>query len=235
MKLLVTGATSGIGRATCKRFLAQGSEVFGVGRNLEKFPCDHEHYRGTNLDLADLAKLPSELKKLVEIVGTPDGVVCCAGAGRFGELEQFSYAQISRLIDLNFTSHAYLVRAFLPLMKRAGRGRLLFVGSEAALQGAQKGAVYCASKFALRGFAQSLRAECARSGIAVSIVNPGMVRSDFYADLDFAPGPDPENHLEPEDVADVIVGILKARHEAVAEEVNITPLKRSIDFGSGKD
>ena len=235
MKLLVTGATSGIGRATCVRLLAEGNEVFGVGRHLEKFPCDHVRYHGASLDLADLSKLPARLKELVEMVGTPEGLVCNAGVGRFGELEQFSYAQISELIDLNFTSHAFLVRAFLPLMKRAGTGRVLFVGSEAALQGTQKGAVYCASKFALRGFAQSLRAECARSGIAVSIVNPGMVQSDFYRDLDFAPGADAENYLEPEDVADVIVGILKARPQAVAEEVNITPLKRAIDFGGSKD
>ena len=235
MKLLVTGSTSGIGRATCERLLADGDEVLGVGRELEKFPCDNPRYHPWRLDLADLDKLPSRLKELIGIVGTPDGLVCNAGAGRFGELEQFSYAQIARLIDLNFTSHAFLVRAFLPLMKRAGRGRVLFVGSEAALQGAQKGAVYCASKFALRGFAQSLRAECARSGIAVSIVNPSMVRSDFYRDLDFAPGQDPDHHLEPEDVAEVIAGILKARPEAVAEEVNITPLKRAIDFRGGKD
>ncbi len=235
MKLLVTGATSGIGRATCERLLAEGNEVFGVGRNLEKFPCDDARYHPSSLDLADLDKLPCRLKELIEIVGTPEGLVCNAGAGRFGELEQFSYAQISELIDLNFTSQAFLVRAFLPLMKRAGRGRVLFVGSEAALRGAQKGAVYCASKFALRGFAQSLRAECARSGIAVSIVNPGMVRSDFYRDLAFAPGQDADHHLEPEDVAEVIVGILNARPEAVAEEVNITPLKRAIDFGGSKD
>ena len=235
MKLLVSGATSGIGRATCERLLAEGNEVFGVARDLKKFPCNHARYHARSLDLADLNKLPSRLKELIEIVGTPEGLVCNAGAGRFGELEQFSYAQISHLIDLNFTSHAFLVRAFLPLMKRAGRGRVLFVGSEAALQGAQKGAVYCASKFALRGFAQSLRAECARSGIAVSIVNPGMVRSDFYRDLGFAPGQDADHHLEPEAVAEVIVGILNARPEAVAEEVNITPLKRAIDFGGSND
>ena len=234
MKVLVTGATSGIGRATCLRLLHEGNEVFGVGRDLDKFPCDHPRYRQERIDLADLATLAGRLRDLVKTVGTPDGLVCNAGSGRFGALEQFSYAQIAGLINLNFTSSAFLVRAFLPMMKKAGKGRVLFIGSEAALQGAQKGAVYCASKFALRGFAQSLRAECGRSGIAVSILNPGMVRTEFYRDLDFAPGADAENFLEPEDVAQVIVAILNARPEMVTDEVNLSPLKRVIDFG-GKD
>ena len=232
MRLVLTGTSSGIGSATCAALLAEGHEVFGLCRHPEKFAHDHPRYHPTPLDLSDLKRLPRRLKDLTSTIGTPDSLVCNAGAGRFGELEQFSYAQISQLIDLNFTGHAFLVRAFLPLMKRAGRGRLIFVGSEAALKGSQKGAVYCASKFALRGFAQSLRAECGRTGISVSLVNPGMVRSAFYSELGFAPSSDTESHLRPDDVAQVILDVLKSRPEAVADEINLSPLKRVIVFGN---
>lgn len=232
MRLLITGTSSGIGSATCTALLAEGHEVFGLCRHPERFAGDNPRYHPTPVDLSDLKQLPSRLEDLTAAIGTPDSLVCNAGAGRFGELEQFSYAQISQLIDLNFTGHAFLVRAFLPLMKRAGRGRLIFVGSEAALQGRQKGAVYCASKFALRGFAQSLRAECGRAGISVSLVNPGMVHSAFYRELGFAPGSEAESHLRPDDIAQTILGVLKARPETVVDEINLSPLKRVIDFGN---
>jgi short-subunit dehydrogenase len=160
--------------------------------------------------------------------------VCNAGQGRFGALEEFSYARIRGLMDLNFTSHAFLVRAFLPLLKKAGRGDLVFIGSEAALQGTQKGSLYCASKFALRGFAQALRQECPRAGLRVSIVNPGMVRTPFFDELDFAPGPDPANFVLPEDVAQAVSMILAARPGTVFDEINLSPQKRVIEFGGKK-
>ena len=65
------------------------------------------------------------------------------------------------------------------------------MGSEAALAGTAQGSLYCAAKFALRGLAQALRAECARAGIRVTLVNPGMVQSPFFDELDFRPGPEP--------------------------------------------
>jgi len=234
MKIILTGASSGIGRAIGANLLAAGHELVGLARDFGKFPCHHERFTAHSIDLSDLDTLPGKLQELVEIYPRVDALVCNAGAGRFGDLEQFSCAQIRRLIDLNFTSHAFLIRAFLPQMKRAGRGHLVFMGSEAALKGSQKGAVYCASKFAVRGFAQALREECSRSGVRVTIINPGMVRTPFFDELDFAPGDDPDNYVLPEDVAQVVAAALAARPGTVFDEINLSPQKRVIEFGGKK-
>ncbi len=234
MRVLVTGASSGIGRAVCERLLADGHRAIGIARDFGKFPCDDHRFEAHSIDLADLDKLPAHLQTLVAAYPALDALVLNAGAGRFGTLEQFSYDQIRTLIDLNFTSHVFVARAFLPSLKKAGRGHLVFMGSEAALVGTAQGSLYCAAKFALRGLAQALRTECARAGVRVTLVNPGMVQSPFFAELDFRPGPDPDNYILPEDVAEVIVQALTARDGTVLDEINLSPQKKVIEFGTRK-
>ena len=231
MRVLVTGASSGIGRAICERLLANGHRAIGIARDFGKFPCDDHRFEARAIDLADLDQLPVHLRDLVATCPALDALVLNAGVGRFGALEQFSYGQIRALIDLNLTSHVFVARAFLPILKRAGRGHLVFMGSEAALAGTAQGSLYCAAKFALRGFAQALRAECARAGVRVTLVNPGMVQSPFFDELDFRPGPAPDNSILPEDVAEVIVQALTVRDGTVLDEINLSPQKKVIEFG----
>jgi NADP-dependent 3-hydroxy acid dehydrogenase YdfG len=125
-----------------------------------------------------------------------------------------------------------VTRAFLPDFKRQGYGDLVFIGSESALRGGRRGAVYSATKFGLRGFVQSLRDECARSSVRVGIVNPGMVATSFFNALDFRPGQEPGQHLQAEDVAEAVRFMLTARPGAVIDEINLSPEKTVIDFGS---
>ncbi len=231
MHVLVTGASSGIGRAVCERLLADGHHAIGIARDFSKFPCADRRFEAHQIDLADLDQLPEHLQTLVAAHPALDALVLNAGVGRFGALEQFSYRQIRALTDLNFTSHVFVARAFLPSLKKAGRGHLVFMGSEAALAGTAQGSLYCAAKFALRGFAQALRAECARAGIRISVVNPGLVQSPFFADLDFRPGPASDNYILPEDVAAVIVQALTVRDGTVLDEINLSPQKKVIEFG----
>ncbi len=227
---VISGASSGIGRVVCEALLEEGYRVVGLARDFDKFPCRHPKFTAHPVDLSDLGSLPARLKSLVESCAGVEALICCAGRGHFGHLEEFSYAQIRELIDLNFTAQAYLARAFLPHMKRVGRGDLLFMGSEAGLRGSRRGSIYCASKFALRGFAQALREECAASGIRVTIINPGMVLTPFFEELDFEPGPDPANYVMPEDIANLVTTILSTRRGTVFDEIDLSPLKRVIDF-----
>ena len=156
------------------------------------------------------------------------GLICCAGRGRFGSLEEFAYREIHELVDLNLTSQMYIVRAFMPVIKTNGGGDVVLMGSEAALSGGRYGAVYSATKFAVRGFAQALRHECAAANVRITIVNPGMVRTKFFDSLKFEPGADPDNYIEPEDVASAVCGALSARGGTVVDEINLSPLKRVV-------
>ena len=122
----------------------------------------------------------------------------------------------------------------VPAMKRRKRGDLIFIGSEAALSGGRKGAVYAAAKFALRGLAQSLRQECAGSGVRVALVNPGMTRTAFFDGLDFGPGEQSGHAILAEDVAEVVSSVLAMRPGTVIDEVNLSPLQKVVRFRKRK-
>lgn len=228
--IVVTGASSGIGRATASLLLAHGYRVIGIARDFSKCDFDSTGLTTIELDLSRLDELPLHLDDLIRNHPSITGLVCCAGTGRFGSLEEFSFEQIRELIDLNLTSQVYAVRALLPVMKRRQTGTIILMGSEAALAGGKRGAIYSASKFGLRGLAQSLRQECASSGIRVSLINPGMVKTGFFDNLDFRPGDADDNYILPEDVAAVVLEVIETRSGTVIDEINMSPGKKVIHF-----
>ena len=224
----MTGAGGGIGRSIATLLLSSDWRIVGVGRDPARPGFGQKEFSQATIDLSDLEHLPEQLRLLASEHEDIDSVVCAAGVGRFGSLEEFSYQQIRELIDINLTSQLYVVRAFLPLLKRRGRGDVVLIGSEAALAGGARGAVYSATKFALRGFCQSLRQESAAAGIRVTLINPGMVRTGFFDQLAFEPGEDLAHAIVPEDIAVAVKMVLSARAETVFDEINLSPLKKVV-------
>ncbi|MDD5411156.1 MAG: SDR family NAD(P)-dependent oxidoreductase [Methylobacter sp.] len=228
--VLVTGASSGIGRAIARSLLQQGHHVIGVSRDRGKFIRHMDNFTPVPLDLSQLNDLPQKLRELEQTFPEIDAVVFCAGMGQFGSVEEFSYAQIEGLMTINFTSQAFQTRALLPALKRKELSDLIFIGSEAALKGSRKGAVYCASKFAVRGFTQALREECGKSNVRVCLINPGMVKTAFFEQLSFEPGDEDSNFIEPEDVAEAVSYVLNSRAQIVVDEINLSPLNKVVKF-----
>ena len=226
--LIVTGASRGIGAAVSQRLLEKGAAVIGIARNFQDSAIDNARFRPVPLDLAQVSALPDVLSRLAKTYADITGLVCCAGRGRFGSLEEFAYREIRELVDLNLISQMYVVRAFMPVIKTNGGGDVVLMGSEAALSGGRYGAVYSATKFAVRGFAQALRHECAAANVRITIVNPGMVRTEFFDSLKFEPGSNPDNYIEPEDVASAVCGALLVRRGTVVDEINLSPQKRVV-------
>ena len=226
---MVTGATSGIGRAVALRLLEEGWKVVGVGRReADEALGSHDGFVGEQIDLADLGRLPRELDILARQHRTIEALVLAAGQGLLGGFEEQSYEQIRQLVDLDLTAQIFCARAFLPAFKRHGRGDLIFLGSEAARQGRRHGAVYCATKFGLRGFTQALREESARRGVRVTLINPGFVRTPFFDPLPIEPGPDRVHALEPEDVARAVSMVLDAPPEVVFDEIDLSPRQQQV-------
>ena len=225
---IITGASSGIGLACSKAFLAAGFEVVGLARDFSKMGLDHSNLRKECLDLscsdAIQRSFPSILNSLAEPLKV---LVCNAGIGKIGYLEQLAIADIEKVLATNLLGHILITKYCLPVLKQQNEcSDLIFIGSESARRGGKEGSVYSASKFGLRGFAQSLRSECAKAGVRVNLINPGAVRSSFFDDLHFEPGPANEHAIFPADVATMALTAVNLRAGTVLDEINMSPLTK---------
>jgi len=223
-KILITGSSKGIGKACTLKLLGEGYQIIGIARTHEKF----NHYYPYHIDLAAMHLLESHFKKIAAEHPDIQAIVCSAGYGQFVELEQFSYAQMQAILNVNFLSQALLIKTFLPMLKKTAQAKIILLGSECALEGQKKGSMYCASKFALRGFAQSLQQECRSSNLAITLINSGMVRTTFFDELDFQPGNEEGNAILPEQIAETISMLLKLENNCVMQEINCQPMKKVL-------
>lgn len=225
--VIVTGASSGIGLATVRVLLQSGYSVLGLSRHFDDEIIEHPNLAVDSIDLADVEALPARFSELAERIDLPvAGLVNNAGVGKIGFLEQLSYDDLQVCMNTNFMSHAMLCKALLPRLKKQGYGTIVFVGSEAALAGSRQGSIYCASKFALRGFAQALREECNRSAVRVGIVNPGATDTAFFDDLHYHPAETVSTVINPLVVARSILHMLEVPAGTVIDEINLSPLSR---------
>lgn len=228
--LLITGASSGIGRAISRKLIRQGHHIIALSRDCRQFKYQPDNFSFYQVDLSLLDTIHGIARQIQSDFPDLDGVVFSAGTGQFGSLEEFSYSQMQTVMNINFTAQAMLTRALLPQLKQKNRSHLIYIGSEAALKGSRKGTMYCASKFALRGFTQALREESAKSKVKVSLINPGMVKTEFFNDLSFEPGSEPGQYIQPEDIAQAVDYVLNASPNIVIDEINLNPLNKVVQF-----
>ncbi len=226
---IVSGVSSGIGKAIAELLLSLEANVIGIGRNAELI-SGQDRFSVIKVDFSTPKSYEALLKSRMQNISNIDGCICAAGVGRFGALEQFSFAQMQSMMHINFMAHAWLLRCVLPRLKKQKSGDVVIIGSEASIGAGKNGAMYCASKFALRGLAQSLREECSKRGVRINLINPGMVKTPFFDDLSFSPGDDVDNYLTPEDVAKAVRLILTSPSSVVFDEINLSPLKKVINF-----
>jgi len=229
-KVLVTGSSDGIGRSITLSLLKSGAKVIGLARDHSKFNPETKNYIKYKTDFSNEEILLNTIAKIIKEHKDLDCLVSNAGFGKFGTLETFSSKEINDFIFTNLTSHMILTNKILPHLKKIKKGNIIFIGSESALKGGKNGSLYSAAKFGLRGFSQSIREESCSKNIHVSLINPGMVRTSFFNNLDFMPGEDKSNAIEPDDIGKIIIDILSTRNGSVIEEINLSPLKKVIKF-----
>ncbi|MCE9625268.1 MAG: SDR family NAD(P)-dependent oxidoreductase [Deltaproteobacteria bacterium] len=186
-RILITGASMGIGAAVARAFARQGAELLLVARSEEKLKNLLSEISadspGSAYLTADLTQ-PEDVENLVQrllLEGRLDGVVHNAGAGNYNTFAAVSEHELRELFELNFFSVFTLTRGLLPLLKRSPRATVLTVSSIVAWRAIPRMSVYSATKAALSAFAESLRIDLAPDGIRVVDVYPGRTRTDFTA------------------------------------------------------
>jgi NAD(P)-dependent dehydrogenase (short-subunit alcohol dehydrogenase family) len=176
---LVTGATSGIGRATAKLLVERGHTVIGTSRQPSRIAAedtlDGVRYRA--LDLRDMGSVDGFLAALRSENVKVDVLVNNAGESQSGPLEEIPLGALQRVMNINVLGPVHLTQGLLPGMRRRGYGRVVMVGSMLASFPLAYRSSYVASKAALKGFAMSARYEMAPFGVWLTTVEPGSIRT----------------------------------------------------------
>lgn len=174
---LVTGASSGIGRASAAALARAGFTVFGTSRK----PSGSEPGPVAMLacDVTDEASVASLVSEVLARTGRIDVLVNNAGLGMFGGAEESSAAQVQRLFDVNLFGVIRVINAVLPSMRERGQGRIVNMSSALGYVPAPYSAHYAASKFALEGYSESLDHEVRAFNVRVSLIEPGTVKGSF--------------------------------------------------------
>jgi hypothetical protein len=185
--VLITGASSGIGRMTALMMAREGTRLALVARRLDRLEevvKEVEAKGGVAAAFPGDVTVPGTMEAVVHgclsRFGRLDVLVNNAGAGLFAATEQTTEEDLDRIMAVNFKGTFYGIKAALPVMRKQGAGHIINVASTAGRRGSPYIGAYCASKFAVVGLTESLRVELLGSGINVSLVCPGATRTAFF-------------------------------------------------------
>ncbi len=236
---LVTGTSTGIGQATVLELARRGWRVFATMRNLEKRgPLEAllaetglgQNVRLARLDVTDAGSMGPAVEAVLRATGgTLDAVVHNAGVAVGAAFEDLSDDDARRVMETNFFGVLALTRALLPTFRAQRRGRIAVVSSDSAFFGQPANSIYCASKWAIEGWAESVAYELAPFGIDIALIEPGPYRTSIWeSSARTAPAESPYGHWlqqlfqlvdahvratarDPNEVARVIGRVLEAR------------------------
>lgn len=235
---LVTGASSGLGRATAIALAEAGADVGLIGRSEADLDQVAQHIVTSGrralalpVDLADERQPESCVARLMDRFSRLDVLVNAAGTDVPGPVEELTTAGWDRVLDVNLRAPFLLARSVFPHMRQQGRGTIINVSSVAGKRGWANASAYCASKFGLTGLTQAIAAEGKPHGIRACILYPGGMDTNWgvwtsveRSDEQEEP-PSSTKALPPGDVASLIVWIAAAPPQLVLNEAIVSPLE----------
>jgi len=222
--VLITGASTGIGRAAAREFVRERSRVIGIARSAEGLESLSTELGGPPdflslpADVADAEAMEGMARRVLEAQGVPDVVVANAGIGLDALFVETGDEALRSLLEVNVLGVLRTVRPFLPGMIERGSGRVLFISSVVGKRGIPHYSGYSASKFALHGMADALHAELRGSGVSLGVVCPTSTKSEFQERI-MRQGPR-QKRVRPgaqsaEKVARVIVKMARTRRREI--------------------
>lgn len=181
--ILITGVSSGFGRALAQEALTAGHRVIGTVRSSEALQAfealDAQRAFGRLLDVTDAERIDEAVEEMASTVGPIDVLVNNAGYGHEGILEESSLAEMRRQFDVNVFGAVAMIKAVLPVMRQRRRGHIINITSMGGFITMPGISYYCGSKFALEGISETLSKELAPFNIHVTAVAPGSFRTDW--------------------------------------------------------
>lgn len=181
----LTGASSGLGRALAEAVLAAGHRLIATARHpahLADLAATHPaNCEVVALDVTDAEQVRDTITSAARVWGRLDVIVNNAGYGLLGAVEECSEEQIRRNFETNFFGPLHITQAALPVCRAQHSGHFVFLSAAAAISNYAGFGIYGATKWALEGLAESLRAETALLGLKVTVVEPGPFRTDFIS------------------------------------------------------
>lgn len=218
---VITGVSKGIGYELCHQLLEKGCIVYGLGRNNT---ITKPNFTFINCDVRNHQEVVNAFNHILNKHNNRiDILVNNAGLGYFGYTEEMPLEQWDEMFATNVNGLFYCCRQVLPTMKAAGIGHIINIASIAALEGMPQVAGYCATKWAVKGFSESLFREVRDFGIKVTCIYPGSVKTDFFRN---SPNIKPHDYmLMPQDVALQIVHVLEMPFNFHTVNVEIRPLQ----------
>lgn len=229
MKVVITGASRGLGFSMAEAFAAEGHDLLLTSQNdvklyqaleslMGRFPNQMIKAKAYDLGLKQGAVDFGNWVLGLGIV--PDILINNAGVFEPGRVMDEPDGQLEHMLQVNVLSAYHLTRIFIPALIKRRSGHIFNISSIAALQAYPNGGSYSISKFALSGFSKNLREELKSYSIKVTCIYPGAVYTDSWA----ASGVEPGRIMKPSDIADTIVQIAKLSPQAVVEDLVIRPL-----------
>jgi NAD(P)-dependent dehydrogenase (short-subunit alcohol dehydrogenase family) len=202
---LVTGASSGIGKATAQRLATAGYKVYGTSRR--GAPTSQRSFEMLTLDVTSDASVEAVVSDVMRLEGRIDLLVNNAGFGVApAGAEESSIEQARSIFETNFFGVVRMTRAVVPHMRRQGSGRIINIGSVLGFLPMPYGALYAATKHAIEGYSESLDHELRTRGIRVSIIEPAYAKTRFDA-----------NFLEPDSKIDEYRDVREALRTTLTE------------------
>ena len=184
---LVTGCSSGIGLATCHVLSRNNFMTYGTVRNLSKAKKIQDLINRENLslkilrlDVNDNQSIKLAVKKILTDTGRIDVLINNAGYGMFGPVEEITTQEVKKQFETNFFGTIRLIKAIVPIMRKQGNGTIVNISSMVGRFGVPLNSAYVSSKFAVEGLSESISFELEEFGIRVIVIEPGIVKSDFF-------------------------------------------------------
>ncbi len=209
--VVITGATSGIGRSCALAFGNEGATVVGTGRDQDRLAALADHVDlALTLDVTDDRSVEMATQAVLDRYGRVDVLLNNAGIGLFKPWQDTDVGAIQRVMDVNLYGVVRVTRALLPSMLERDAGAVVNIASVAGRRGYAKHTAYCASKHALMGWSEGLRCDLAGTGVDVVVVCPPAVRTPFFENAGYMTFDEDHPGLEPMTPDQVAAGTVDA-------------------------